>query len=93
MKKPLTDEDGNVRELSLDDIRQFKPARNILPSEFFDGMQRLRGQRGPQKAPKKELISLRVDADILSWFKEGGAGYQARMNDVLRNAMEQQPKS
>ena len=33
--------------------------------------------------PKKP-ISLRVDADVLEWFKAQGAGYQTRMNAVLR---------
>ena len=32
----------------------------------------------------KTLISLRVDADVLAWFKAQGAGYQTRMNAVLR---------
>lgn len=35
--------------------------------------------------PAKEAISLRVDADVLSWFREGGPRYQSRMNAVLRS--------
>lgn len=35
-------------------------------------------------APPKTLISLRVDTDVLAWFKAQGAGYQTRMNAVLR---------
>ena len=34
--------------------------------------------------PGKELISLRVDGDMLDWFKQQGRGYQTRMNAVLR---------
>lgn len=36
----------------------------------------------------KEPISLRVDRDVLSWFRDQGPGYQTRMNAVLRSFME-----
>lgn len=32
----------------------------------------------------KQAISLRIDQDVLSWFRNGGPGYQTRMNAVLR---------
>ena len=35
----------------------------------------------------KRAISLRVDEDILSWFKSAGPRYQSRMNAVLRSYM------
>jgi uncharacterized protein (DUF4415 family) len=41
-------------------------------------------RRGLQPIPPKASISLRVDADVLEWFKAQGAGYQTRMNAVLR---------
>jgi uncharacterized protein (DUF4415 family) len=41
-------------------------------------------RRGLQPTPPKASISLRVDADVLEWFKAQGAGYQTRMNAVLR---------
>jgi uncharacterized protein (DUF4415 family) len=34
--------------------------------------------------PSKALVSLRQDQDVLEWFKSQGAGYQTRMNAVLR---------
>jgi uncharacterized protein (DUF4415 family) len=34
--------------------------------------------------PPKTTVSLRVDADVLEWFKRQGSGYQTRMNAVLR---------
>jgi uncharacterized protein (DUF4415 family) len=36
----------------------------------------------------KEAISLRVDQDVLSWFREGGPRYQSRMNAVLRSYVQ-----
>lgn len=42
--------------------------------------------------PSKELISIRVDKDVLDWFRSLGRGYQTRMNMVLRSFMEHQQK-
>ena len=39
--------------------------------------------------PKKKAISIRVDEDVLDYFKKQGAGYQRRMNAVLRSYMQQ----
>jgi uncharacterized protein (DUF4415 family) len=39
--------------------------------------------------PKKKAISIRVDEDVLDYFKKHGAGYQRRMNAVLRSYMQQ----
>jgi uncharacterized protein (DUF4415 family) len=41
-------------------------------------------RRGLKPAPSKALVSLRLDQDVLEWFKGQGAGYQTRMNAVLR---------
>lgn len=36
----------------------------------------------------KVAISFRIDRDVVEWFKAQGAGYQTRMNAVLRSFME-----
>ena len=38
----------------------------------------------------KKAISLRVDSDVLQWFKDRGKGYQSLMNTVLRSYVEHQ---
>jgi uncharacterized protein (DUF4415 family) len=43
--------------------------------------------------PKKKAISIRVDEDVLDYFKDDGAGYQRRMNAVLRSYVEQKRKT
>lgn len=45
-------------------------------------------RQGLPAAPRKAAISLRLDADVLNWFKGQGAGYQTRINAVLRAYME-----
>ena len=42
--------------------------------------------------PKKKAISIRVDEDVLDYFRKEGAGYQRRMNAVLRSYMQQKRK-
>jgi uncharacterized protein (DUF4415 family) len=42
--------------------------------------------------PKKKAISIRVDEDVLDFFRREGVGYQRRMNAVLRSYMQQRRK-
>jgi uncharacterized protein (DUF4415 family) len=42
--------------------------------------------------PKKRAISIRVDEDVLDYFKSQGEGYQRRINAVLRSYMQQKAK-
>lgn len=42
--------------------------------------------------PVKETVTIRLDADVLDWLKQGGKGYQTRVNKILRAVMEQQRK-
>jgi len=41
-------------------------------------------RRGLKPVPPKASIALRVDSDVLEWFRSQGPGYQTRMNAVLR---------
>ena len=42
------------------------------------------GQRGPQKAPTKEQVTLRLDRRVLAHFRHSGRGWQTRLNDALK---------
>jgi uncharacterized protein (DUF4415 family) len=42
--------------------------------------------------PRKKAISIRVDEDVLNFFKKEGDGYQRRINAVLRSYMQQKAK-
>ncbi|MEY2770112.1 MAG: hypothetical protein RIQ38_531 [Pseudomonadota bacterium] len=41
-------------------------------------------RKGLQTPGPKSLVSLRLDQDVLAWFKAQGSGYQTRINAVLR---------
>jgi uncharacterized protein (DUF4415 family) len=42
------------------------------------------GRRGPQKAPTKVAVSIRLSPDALSHFKAKGSGWQSRIDEALR---------
>jgi len=44
--------------------------------------------RGPQKAPKKVLTTIRLDADVIAFFRAQGRGYQSRINEELRRVKD-----
>jgi len=83
-RKPLTDKDGEVRELTAEDFAAMRPTAEVLPelAKFW----RKRGKRGPQKTPTKQQVTLRLDRDVVDRFRATGPGWQRRMNDVLRKA-------
>ena len=89
MKKPdpyMTDEDNP--EWTDEDFKNAVPARLLHPDLVEAWERRQRGQRGPQKQPVKEAISLRVDKDVLAAFRATGDGWQSRMNAALRMGAE-----
>lgn len=45
-------------------------------------------RRGLKPVPAKAQLTLRVDRDVLAWFKAQGRGYQTRINALLRAYME-----
>lgn len=86
-KKPLIDETGEVRELTLKDIRAMRPAAEILPKELLAVLPKRRpGERGPQKTPTKQQVTLRLDRDVVERFRATGAGWQGRINEALKKA-------
>ncbi len=53
-------------------------------SEDMLGAPILKRGRGPQKSPTKVLTTVRLDADVMAFFKSQGRGYQTRINEELR---------
>ena len=69
-------------EATDEQLAQAKPFAEAAP----DLAASIKRGRGPQKAPTKRLISLRLDVDIVDKFKNTGEGWQSRINDALRRA-------
>lgn len=49
-------------------------------------------QNAELKVPSKQPVTLRIDSDVLVWFKSQGQGYQTRINKLLRAYMESQQR-
>ena len=91
--EPTSDEDAAIRagiavdadtwELTGDDFARMKPASELT----HQIVERAARRRGPQTAPPKERITIRLDADIAAHFRASGPGWQTRLNDVLRQAI------
>jgi uncharacterized protein (DUF4415 family) len=65
-------------EIDLSDIPEITEWNSAVTGRFY--------------RPVKETVTVRLDADLLDWLKQGGKGYQTRMNLILRAVMEQQRK-
>lgn len=57
-------------------------------SEDMLGPPVMRRGRGPQKTPTKVLTTIRLDADVIAFFRAQGRGYQSRINQALRRVKE-----
>lgn len=82
--KPMIDSTGEVRELQTEDLKKFRPATEVLP----DSLQRKLGVRGPQRAPTKERITIRLSQDVVQRFRATGEGWQTRVDAALRDWLE-----
>lgn len=65
-----------------------KDRDNPAWSEEMLGPPVVRRGRGRQKAPTKVSTTIRLDADVLAFFRAKGAGYQTRINDALRSTIK-----
>jgi len=61
-------------------IKFTKDAPRTFPGDWANAV----AHRGLPLPSRKTQIALRVDEDVLAWFREQGAGYQTRMNAVLK---------
>ncbi len=68
--------DASYNACSARDVNRFWENATVMPP-------RHRGQRGPQRAPTKQLVSVRLDRLVVDHFKADGPHWQTRMNDVL----------
>ena len=66
--------DEDCPELTDQELSEFKPVNPELRANHIGSK------------PKKSRITITIDADVLQAYRESGKGYQARMNDALRNS-------
>ena len=70
-REPLIDADGEVREITMDDMQHFaRRGRPPLPSEV-----------------RKKRVTMMLDPDVIDRLKADGKGWQTRANALLREAL------
>jgi uncharacterized protein (DUF4415 family) len=72
-------------ELTDEELRSMRPARDALEPELYAALIK---KRGPQKAPKKISISIRLSPDVIESYKSTGRGWQTRIDEVLRKSLK-----
>jgi len=70
------------------EIRAFKNTDfSDCPILTDEELGKLRPRHPEYFKPKKQAVQIRLDADVLAWFRAYGKGYQSRINAVLREVM------
>jgi len=67
-------------------------ARLKASAEEAKGSREVMAEFTKMYKPLKKPVTLRLDADVLAWFKKKGRGYQTRINQALRGLMLEQRK-
>ncbi len=91
MKKPrppLTDEEGEVRELTAEDFAEFVPFSQ-LPVSLQQKLLAISTRGRPKIAQPKAMISFRLPQDVIAGIKKTGKGYGVRVEHILRQALEE----
>ena len=75
---------GRRRRKAVNPLSLTAPARDSVLRDL---------KIGDLYRPVKKPITVRLDADVLAWFKKDGKRYQTRINRALRKVMEREMKS
>jgi len=84
---------SGAKTLSPERIAEIKAFKNInfsdCPVMTEEKLKKLRPRHPEYFRPRKQAVQIRLDADVLAWFKGYGKGYQSKINAALRNVMLQ----
>ena len=72
------------------EVLEAMPEKDIDTSDIPEITDWAGAERGRFYRPVKQLLSVRLDSDIVAWFKVAGDGYQTRINAALREYVKSQ---
>ncbi len=84
-RQPLIDNDGEVRELTSEDFKKMRPASEVLPKEVLAVLPK-RGR--PPKINPKQQLTIRLNGEIIDFFKARGKGWQTEINNILQKYVD-----
>lgn len=78
-------------EWTEDDFQHARPASEVLPELFGPqaAAEMLKSRGRPKAAETKTHVNIRLDADVVQAFKATGRGWQTRINNALREWLEE----
>ncbi len=89
MKRSATSRKSRTDWKRVDALKDEKidlsDTQELTPQMFARAVVR----RGLKPVPRKEQLTIRVDSDVLAWYKKQGPGYQTRINTLLRAYMQE----
>jgi len=84
---------SGVKTLSPERIAEIKAFKTTnfsdCPVMTAEELEKLRPRHPEYFKPRKQAVQIRLDADVLAWFKGFGKGYQSKINAALRDVMLQ----
>jgi uncharacterized protein (DUF4415 family) len=86
MKKSLTNKDGEVRELTAKDMKQFRPIQETDPA-MLEAVATYRKRGRPPIESPKVRVGFRLASDVAEGIRASGRGYNARVEKLLREAL------
>jgi uncharacterized protein (DUF4415 family) len=88
LKEPVFDDD-NPEWTKADFARATKFPKGVRLADLKPSeLARILPKRGPQTAPTKIPVSIRLSADVVKHFKAKGPGWQSRIDDALRKIVK-----
>jgi len=82
---------NSSKKLSPERIAEIKAFKDVdisdCPELTDEELKKLRPRHPEYFKPRKQAVQIRLDSDVLAWFKGYGKGYQSRINAVLREVM------
>jgi uncharacterized protein (DUF4415 family) len=89
MRKTSTSGKSKTDWKRLDSMKDedidFSDIPEVTAEMFARGIVR----RGLKPVIRKEQLTLRIDSDVVKWYRKQGPGYQTRINSLLRAYMEE----
>ena len=89
MKKPVTSKKSRTDWKRVDALKDHKIDFSDIPEVTPQMFARAVVRRGLKPVARKRQLTIRVDSNVLEWYKRQGPGYQTRINLLLRAYMEE----